>query len=435
MKNEGVKIMFKKGFIAFISILVLVLAGCSTSNNGESSSKKGNGDQVVVDIFQFKVEFKNQFEEVAKKYEEKNPNVKINIETVGGGNDYAGALKAKFSSGNEPAIFNIGGPADIKEYEDRLTDLSDTNSVGQALPSTLESVTVDGEIYGLPYNQEGYGFVYNTEVFEKAGVDSTSIQTMEDLVDAVEKIDNKKDELGLDAVFAMAGKELWTEGQHGANLFIASDFNDSALEAFDAKELPFEKANQFKTYIDLQNEYSVQPVVSLDYSKQVEELFSTGRVAMVQQGNWIYPTVEQMDPELAGKVDLLPIPVDGEMKIPVGVANYWAVNAKVSEEQQAAARDFLDWLYTSDEGKEIVLSEFKFIPAYDGYDTDKISDPLSKRVYEYAQAEKTIGWAFKGFPTGWTDVMGANLQKYLADEATWEETIDASKAKWAELRK
>src|SRR5699024_3793935 len=180
---------------------------------------------------------------------------------------------------------------------------------------------------------------------------------------------------------------------------------------------------------------SVQPVVSLYYSKQVEELFSTGRVAMVQQGNWIYPTVEQMDPELAGKVDLLPIPVDGEMKITVGVANYWAVNAKVSEEQQAAARDFLDWLYTSDEGKEIVLSEFKFIPAYDGYDTDKISDPLSKRVYEYAQAEKTIGWAFKGFPTGWTDVMGANLQKYLADEATWEETIDASKAKWAELRK
>lgn len=427
--------MLKNSLIASLIVFVLVLAGCSTSNDNGGTSSKGKDDRIELDIFQFKVEFKKQFEDVAKKYEKEHPDVKINIGTVGGGNDYAGALKAKFSSGNEPAIFNIGGPADIEEYKDRLTDLSKTKSAEEALQSTLESVTVDGEVYGLPYNQEGYGFVYNTEIFKEAGVDASSIQTMDDLAAAVEKIDSKKDELNLDAVFAMAGKELWTEGQHGANLFIASDFNGSALEAFDAKELPFTKAAQFKDYIDLQNKYSVQPVVSLDYSKQVEELFSTGRVAMVQQGNWIYPTIEQMDPELAKNVDLLPIPVDGEMKIPVGVANYWAVNAKVSEEQQEAAREFLDWLYTSDEGKEIVLNDFKFIPAYEGYDTEKISDPLSKKVYEYAKDGKTIGWAFKGFPTGWTDVMGANLQKYLAGEATWDEAIDASKEKWAELRK
>ena len=40
-------------------------------------------------------------------------------------------------------------------------------------------------------------------------------------------------------------------------------------------------------------------MLSLDYSMQVEQLFSTGKVAVIQQGNWIYPTVEQMDQELA----------------------------------------------------------------------------------------------------------------------------------------
>ncbi|GLC88940.1 ABC transporter substrate-binding protein [Lysinibacillus piscis] len=426
---------FKKSALILTSALLLGLAGCSTADNGSSSSKSKSGDKTVVDIFQFKVEFKNQFEVLASQYEEANPNVDINIETVGGGNDYAGALKAKFSSGNEPAIFNIGGPADIDEYRDRLTDVGATKAADAALAGTLDAITVDGKVYGLPYNQEGYGFVYNKQVFEKAGVDAAAIHSIEDLTAAVEKIDSQKEALGLEAVFAMAGKEKWTEGQHGVNAFVATDFNNSALEAFNAKELAFTKADQFKKHIDLQNKYSVQPVVSLDYSKQVEELFSTGRVAMIQQGNWVYPTVEQMDPVLAENIGLMPIPVDGEMKMPVGVPNYWAVNGKVSEEQQEAAKAFLDWMYTSDEGKEAVLTQFKFIPAYSDYDTSKITDPLSKTVYEYAQAGNTTGWTFKGFPTGWTDLMGADLQKYLAGEATWEEAITSSKGKWAELRK
>lgn len=43
----------------------------------------------------------------------------------------------------------------------------------------------------------------------------------------------------------------------------------------------------------MQNKYSVQPTVSLDYSQQVEKLFSTGKVAMIQQGNWAYNSIEQ----------------------------------------------------------------------------------------------------------------------------------------------
>lgn len=428
--------MFKKKAFVLSSALFLGLAGCSTAEEDSGSSNDsggGSGDKTVVDVFQFKVEFKEQFEELATQYEAENPDVDIKVETVGGGNDYASALKAKFSSGDEPAIFNIGGPTAVAEYRDRLTDLSDTEAAGAALEGTLETVTEGEEVLGLPFNQEGYGFVYNKTVFEEAGVDPESIKSIEDLTKAAETIDSKKEELGLDGVFAMAAKEKWTEGNHGSNAFTAADFNNSALDAYNSKELPFTKADQFKTYIDLQNKYSVQPVVSLDYSQQVEELFSTGRVAMIQQGNWVYPTIEQMDPELAENVGIMPIPVDGEMKMPVGVPQYWTVNAKADEAEQEAAKAFLDWLYTSDAGKEAVLTQFKFIPAYDGYDTEKISDPLSKTIYEYAQAGNTIGWTFLGYPTGWGDVLGANLQKYLAGEASWDEAIQASKDEWAKL--
>ncbi len=425
----------KKAFL-LSSALFLGLAGCSTAEKEETSSdsSSGGGDKTVVDVFQFKVEFKEQFEELAAQYEEANPDIDIKIKTVGGGNDYASSLKSSFAAGEEPAIFNIGGAVDVQQYHERLVDLSDTKAAGAALEGTLDSVTEGEKVLGLPFNQEGYGFVYNKQVFEKAGVDPASIKSMEDLTNAVKTIDSKKEELGLDAVFAMAAKEKWTEGNHGSNAFLADDFNNKALDAFAAKEVPFTKADQFKTYIDLQNKYSVQPVLSLDYSQQVEELFSTGRVAMIQQGNWVYPTIEQMDPELAENVGIMPIPVDGEMKMPVGVPQYWVVNTKVDENIQKEAKEFLDWMYTSDEGKEAVLTKFKFIPAYEGYDTEKISDPLSKTIYEYAQEGNTKGWTFLGYPTGWGDILGVQLQKYLAGEASWEEAIQAAQAEWAKAR-
>lgn len=420
--------------------MFLGLAGCSTAEKeDESSGGSGgetSGDQTVVEVFQFKVEFKEQFEELAAQYEEANPDVKVNVQTVGGGNDYASALKSKFASGDEPAIFNINGAVDVAQYRDRLVDLKDTEAAGAALEGTLNSVTEGEEILGLPYNQEGYGFVYNKNVFKEAGIDPESIKSIEDLAKAAKTIDSKKDELGLDAVFAMAAKELWTEGNHGSSAFNSDDFDNQVLNAVAAKEIPFTNSEEFKKHIDLQNKYSVQPVLSLDYSQQVEELFATGRVAMIQQGNWVYPTVEQMDPELAESgIGIMPIPVNGEMKMPVGVPNYWAVNKNVDEEVQQAASDFLDWVYTSDEGKEAVLTQFKFIPAYEGYDTEKIADPLSKTIYEYAQEGNTRGWVFAGYPVGWGDILGANLQKYLAGEASWEEAIQKSKDEWAKARK
>ncbi|MGG3449809.1 ABC transporter substrate-binding protein [Domibacillus aminovorans] len=431
--------MFKKKAFILSSALLLGLAGCSTAEKEEGSSSGsggGSGDQVTVDIFQFKVEFKEQFEELAAQYEEENPDVNVEVQTLGGGNDYSQALKTKFSSGEEPTIFNIGGPVDVEQYQERLVNLKDSEAASKALKGTLAGVTKGEEVLGLPFNQEGYGLIYNKELFKQAGVDPTSIKTMEDLTKAVETLDSKKEELQIDAVFALAGKEKWVTGNHASNLFLAPEFNNDVMAAYEGKTVNFDNSDAFKEYLDLQNKYSVQPTVSLDYSQQVEELFSTGRVAMIQQGNWIYSTVEQMDPELAEKgMGILPIPVGKEMKMPVGVPYYWAVNKNADEEVQQAAKEFLDWMYTSDTGKEAVLTQFKFIPAYEGYDTEKISDPISKEIYKYAKEGNTTGWVFQSYPVGWGEgVLGANIQKYLAGEASWEEIVKASQDEWAKAR-
>lgn len=414
----------------------VLLAGCSSG--GEESSSSESKDKTVIDVFQFKVEFKDQFEALAEQYEELNDDVEINITSVGGGEDYGAALKSKFASGNEPAIYNVGGPQDVKDWQASLADLSDTEAAAIALEGTLDGVTTDDQVLGLPYNQEGYGFLYNKAIFKEAGINPEDITSYASLSEAVETLDSKKDELGIKAVFALPGKETWVTGLHLSNTFIAPEFDGNVVTAFESSSVDYTYGDAFKKVLDLQNKYSVQPTVSLDYSQQVEELFSLGNVAIIQQGNWVYGSIAGIDQEFADtNVGILPIPVEGykEDSIPVGVPMYWGVNSNKDEEVIQAAKDFLDWMYTSEEGKKAVLTEFKFIPAYEGYDVSKISDPLSKSVYEYATAGKTIGWTFMGYPTGWgQNELGVSIQKYISGEAEWDEVVSETQAAWEKNR-
>ncbi len=425
---------------AFLLALILVLGACGNSGDAGGSvsgdgEEDGDGESVTIDLYQFKVEFKEQFESLVAQYEEENPDVTINVETVGGGNDYGATLKSKIASGNEPDIFNIGGPQDYEDHKDRIAPIEDSAAVDAALEGTLDAVTVDDQVYGIPYNLEGYGLIYNKGIFEEAGINPDELTTMEDLQTAVDTLDGMKEELGLDAVFAFPGKERWVYGNHSSSSFLAPEFNDSVIEAFESDTVEFEHSEELKNYIDMQVNYSEQPVLSLDYSQQVEALYSMEKVAMIQQGNWAYPSIEQIAPEVAENSGIIPIPVAGESKMPVGVPQYWVVNSGAEDNVQQAAVDFLDWMYTSDAGKEVVLNDFNFIPAYEDYDTSQISDPLSQEIYEYSEEGNTSGWVFLGYPTGFSeDTFGDNVQQYISGDITWEEAIDNSKAYWEENR-
>ncbi|WP_273323271.1 ABC transporter substrate-binding protein [Vallitalea guaymasensis] len=433
MKNK----IFKT--ISILLVVVFAIAGC------KSNTKTDDKEKATVDIFQFKVEAKEALEAAADEYMKQNENITINIETVGGGDDYGAALKSRFASGKEPAIFNVGGLQDVYDWKDNLADLSQEPWVKAAFAGTLDSVTVDGKVYGLPFNQEGYGLIYNKAIFEKADIDPATITSFKALEEAVKKLDSMKDELELKAVFAFPAKETWVTGLHLANIQFANEFK-SVNEAYEAKTIEMPYADAWKKLLDLQADYAYQPdgtrgsLNSVDYSTQVEEMFSIGRVALIQQGNWAYGSIAGIDEELASNIGLLPLPLEGvnEDSIPVGIPNYWAVNSAKSEAEVAAAKDFLNWLYTSEEGKKRIINDFKFIPAFSGYESDELqpSDPLAKDILRYSNEGKTMPWVFMGYPTGWgMDVLGADIQGYLLGDLSWEDLIKNAKDKWAEGRK
>lgn len=416
------------------AMVVSLFAGCGKKAESNVPAKK-----VTVDVFQFKVEFKDGFEAAAKKYTESHPNTTINVTTVGGGADYGAALKAKFNAGEEPAIFNIGGPQDVATWKEKLADVSDTKAAKDALPGLLTGVTVDGKTYGLPYNIEGYGLIYNKDLFAKAGIKAEDINTFAKLEEAVQTLDSKKKDLGIDAVFALPAKETWVTGLHMSNMFLSPEFDGDVNKAFTAKTIDFKYADAMKKMLDLQNKYSAQPTASLDYNKQVGQLFSTGKVAIIQQGNWIYPDISKVDADFAqNKIGMLPYPIPGykEDCYPIGVPMYWAFNKNKDADTLKAAKDFIDWLYLSDEGKKIVMNDFKFIPAYKGYPDNAVSDPLGKQVLAAAKAGKSVNWVFMGYPDGWgMNKLGADIQLYVSGKLDWNKLVENAKNTWKDARK
>lgn len=419
-----------------------LLSGCgtggTTSTPASGDNESGVSDGVVtVDFFNQKPEITAQLEELADMYsEETDGNTRVTITTVGSGEGSAG-LQARFSSGDEPALMMLGGLPEVERYSDSLIDVSELEVTDTLIDGTLEGGTIDGVPLGIPLNLEGFGWMYNREIFEEAGINPDSIQSYDDFAEVVETLDSQKEELGIDEVFAFSGGENYIANQFSAN-FTSPEFNESIIESYEATELNWEYGDQMKKYTDLFNQYNVQPILTVDYSRSVEELFVNDKVAMVHQGIWIVPTLNDIDPNFAKeKLGLLPVygESDTEGKIIAGAPFYIGVNKNLDDAVVEEAKNFLDWMYTSEEGKEMITGDLAFVPAQEGYEPEDISDPVSQELYRALLAGETGAMTHKQYPDGWfQQVLYPEYQKYLNGDQTWEDFETNTAEAFKEMR-
>lgn len=418
-----------------------------TQGDLDSTDEANNQDEVIIDIYQFKVETVSALEKTIALYEERNPHVTINLETLGGGGDYKETLKVKMQSNKKPDIFNMDGPQDVQDYEAILEDLSDQPWVDNAVTGALDVVSKEGKVYGLPYSLEGYGFIYNKRIFEKAGIDADSLITYNALEQAVRDLDKRikagefqEDFPLLEAAFEYPAKETWVIGDHTANLPMIPELKDP-ISALETKEIEMSYSSVFQKLIDLQTLYSPSgddrsKLCAVDYATQVGGGLAIERVAMIQQGNWISPEVVSVDPELLDDLGMLPIPVEGykEDCITSGVPSYWSINKESDDKVKEEAKRFLDWMYQSDEGKDLIVNDFLFIPPFINYEGIEPQDALSKEVKKYTDAGRTMPWVLRGFPTGWSLNVGGSVQKYLSGDITWDQVTEEAKEAWKDAR-
>lgn len=433
----------RMGIITVLLLLAFALNGCGNSKKDEGS----------IYYLNFKPEVADVWEEIAETYT-KETGVEVKIITAASGT-YEQVLQSEIAKREAPTLFQINGPIGYESWSEFCLDLKDTDLYEHLLDKNL-AVEKDGGVYGIPYVVEGYGIIYNESIMKKyfalpdkaVSISSAEEITSYDLLKAVvEDMTAHKEQLGIEGVFgstSLSSGEDWRWQTHLMNMPIYYEFKDKGVNDLD--EIDFTYSDNFRNVFDLYVNNSCTDKTQLG-TKTVNdsmEEFAKGKVAIVQNGNWAWGQISSIDGNIVSEEDVKFLPIyigmNGEESqgICIGTENYFSVSSWASKEDQKATIDFIEWLFTSDVGKDYVTNQLGFIAPFDTFEDDeKPTDPLAQQVIETMSDEsrQSVDWNFTAFPGQlFKDQFGADLLSYVKEEMTWEEVVSDVKTQWKEQK-
>lgn len=436
------------------AVLLFTVSACGKKNETDMNSAKADN---TVYFLNFKPEIADIYKEIAQKYEAEK-GVKVKVVTAAS-NTYETTLKSEIAKSDAPTIFQINGPVGYQSWAKYCKDLSDTKLYDYLSDKDL-AIKNSGGVFGIPYVVEGYGIIYNNAIMEKYFAlkdKAVSISKAEEITsfkllkEVVKDMTKHKQELGIDGVFAstsMSGGEQWRWTTHLLNMPIYYEMKDISDEsaistAYNAKTIDFKYADNFRNVFDLYINNSTTEKGLLS-GKSVEDSmseFALGKAAMVQNGNWAWEQISKVKGNTVKADDIKYLPIyigiDGEEKqgLCIGTENYLAINKNVSEQKQKASVEFLEWLFSSETGKDYAVNKLNFISPFNTFkENERPDDPLAREVIKWMEKDKTtVEWVFNSFPSQeFKDDFGNALLEYVQGTKSFDDvkkvTVDGWKS-------
>ncbi|MEB3055436.1 ABC transporter substrate-binding protein [Bacillus pseudomycoides] len=159
-------------------VLIVFLAGCSSNETTSKKSSKDDekkqtsNDETVLRFATWDAgkNLKIQ-QQIAKKFEEKNPGVKVQVEAYGDGFDQK--LAASFGAKNPPDVMYMWNfPAYYKSLEplDELAKKDPDMKLDDFYQGLFNYSSIDGKLYGMPAGFTTRVIYYNKKLFDKANI-------------------------------------------------------------------------------------------------------------------------------------------------------------------------------------------------------------------------------------------------------------------------
>lgn len=420
----------------YIKLFVLILSFFILTSCRFDSTTKPSAHKITLNFFNQKPEISNQYHELINIYTKKHPNIAIQL-TTSGQSGGAAAIQAKFASGDAPDIIMLGGLPEIDRYKEHLVNLNNLPATKTILPSTFSGGTSDGRLVGLPVDLEAYGWAINKAVWRKAGINTAEIKNYQSFVHAVKIINSKKKKLHLAGVIGFNGADTNSIAALSAQ-FTSQSYNNNLVKAFKSTKFSWKYSTQMHQYLNLIKKYSVRPILSIKYDESVQNLFYNGKVAMIPQGNWIIPTLDGIEKGFVQKnLGMMPyfIKNNGTDQLLTGSSWYLGIT-KDHPEKERAAKDFLNWMFTSKKAENIIINEMRFVPAVKNFNTNRLPDSLSKEIYHIGSAKSAKAPIHKQYPNGFsTQALGPYVQRYFVNQISWSHLKELTSKQYQQLRK
>ncbi len=331
---------------AVIVLLMFVVSGCpqqqpaggGTTAVGPDLGSTENRTEVRFLAMEYDTNTRPFLAKVEKQFEQANPDIDVRIEVIDWDAGFQ-KLSTLISADNAPDLANIA-TLWLPELVDLdvvqpLDDFISDEMRERFIPMTLQGAQYRGHLYGLPIAVSARALYCNADLLAAAGKQPP--KTWEELVDVARACaDPEAGVYGFGVQGAKVETDvywyyfLWANGGR-----ILSD--DGTRAIFNSPQGV--EALQF--VVDLVHKYQVTEPDPTAYNREdLQELFKSGRLAMMITGPWFWGMLEKDVPDL--NYELAPIPAHVEQVTMAVTDNLVMFNT--SEHKDAAWR-FIEFFY------------------------------------------------------------------------------------------
>lgn len=395
-----------------------------------------NGTNIV--LLNTKAEIQVALEEMAVVFEEKS-GIHVEVMPVTDGDSPYTKVVSLYNSGNPPTLSILDTTDVIALAAEKAEDLSNEPWVAEAEEYLTE---VNGKVYSFPLCIEGRGLIYNKAVIEEAlgeTFDPAEIKKQDDFVALLDRLVAA----GVEKPISMA-KEDWSLGAHQLQYIYetydgTSEGAQEVIERIKSGELKlseYQRMTEFLNMFDILKKYNVAKgdPLGADYDEMAIDL-ADGKTAFWFNGNWAWPNLEEAGAENGDEYGFLPYFLNNNendfvnQMIQGSPSKQIMMDGQVaSDKQKASAREFLNWIVYSEIGQQMLVKTCNLIPPFKNNPYEP-EDPLSRDIYEHVQS----GMAFNAsaiVPNDHWSILGAAMQKYLADRSKRAELIESIEKYW-----
>ena len=405
--------------------LLLVAAMGATMLVGCDGATSGGDKEGSVYYLNFKPEQKEEWEALAKEYEEET-GIKVTVVTAASG-EYETTLMSEMGKSDAPTLFQVNGPVGLANWKDYCYDLAGSD-IYKELTSDSFALKEGDTVYGISYVIESYGIIVNKTLLKQAGYTVDDIKSFADLKKVAEDITARSAELGFSA-FSSAGMDSssdWRFKTHLANLPIYFEYQKDGIGTTDAIKGTY--LDNYRQIWDLyiNNSTCAGKDLAAKTGDDSRNEFLAKKAVFFQNGSWEYGNLVGEGKFTDDDLTMIPIYVgvgeEANQGLCTGTENYWCVNKNASKADIKATLDFINWCVTSEKGTKAMANDMGFvIPFKKAVESPNLFVKVDTQMT--ADGKTPVSWNFPTMPSEeWKNGVGSALTAYAADptDANWE---------------
>jgi len=364
----------------------------------------------------------------AAEFTKANPDVTVRIEPNVPGGLQSRVLVA-LQSGKTPDLIDVQNGINIPLAETgKLEPLKEALEaqgvkIADILPAALSTATYNGKLYGLPFQAEAHGFVYNKGAYREAGLDpERPPRTWAEFLDYSKKLTRAGSDGKRRYGYGVSGGG---SDQPGNALFRSLPFmwmNGGGILSPDNREVIINSpasVEGVKFYVDLFTTHKVSPPSTLENDgTALRRLFTVGNIAQIPAATSDVQRIREAAPNIEIGVGLLPHP---EGKETAAILGGWNFVIPADAPNKAAAIKLAAFM-AAPERQAVYTTTFP--AAASGLQLPKFSDPIltaHKEMLKFARPQPTIPqWAQI------TQIYYGHLQEALLGSTSVQDAMDAA---------